>query len=310
MTLSNPRDALRIYDVASRQEWLATGLSAKQFRTLEAAGALIRMRHGAYATSQATDRAEQPADKHTLLATAAVVSLSNDHVISHQSAAIIHHLDLLNQPGVVTLTRETGPGVKNQKRKGLTVRTAPVPDRHTTPIGRARVTTPTRTVADLARSLPFMDAIVVVDSALHKHKTSKQKMRDMLAEARWPGKNAAERVIDFSDGLAESVLESCARVVFQQADLPAPQLQVEFLDHATLSIARVDFYWPEYKTAAESDGLMKYESPDVMRHQFNRDRMLHDLGCKVVHFTWRELFETPAVVIARIRKAFAAPSPW
>jgi very-short-patch-repair endonuclease len=155
-----------------------------------------------------------------------------------------------------------------------------------------------------------MDAIVVVDSALHKHKTSKQKMRDMLAEARWPGKNAAERVIDFSDGLAESVLESCARVVFQQADLPAPQLQVEFLDHATLSIARVDFYWPEYKTAAESDGLMKYESPDVMRHQFNRDRMLHDLGCKVVHFTWRELFETPAVVIARIRKAFAAPSPW
>jgi hypothetical protein len=310
MTLSNPSDALRIFEVASRKEWLATGLSPKQFRALEAAGAVVRIRHGAYATSQSVERATEPSDKYALLAVAAVVSLSSDHVISHESAAIIHHLDLLNEPGVITLTREPGPGVKNQKRTGVAVRTAPVPDGHATMIGRARVTTPTRTVADLARVLPFMDAVTVVDSALHKHKTTKQKMRDLLAGTRWPGKNAAERVIDFSDGLAESVLESCARVIFHQAGLPAPRLQAEFLDHATLSIARVDFYWPEYKTAAESDGLMKYETPDVMRRQFNRDRMLRDLGCKVVHFTWRELFDTPAVVIARIRKAFAATSPW
>jgi very-short-patch-repair endonuclease len=311
VTLSNPSDALRIYDVASRQEWLATGLSPGQLRTLEKTGSLVRMRHGAYATSEAVEGAKDPADKHALLAAATVVSLDGEHVISHESAAIIHHLDLLNLPGTVTLTRDPSATVSNRKEKGVTIRTATVPDAHTAVVGKTRVTTPARTVADLARILPSMDAVVVADSALRKRKASKQKMLDVLAETRWPGKNEAERVISFSDGLAESVLESCARVVFHEAGLPAPRLQAEFRDPATLTIARVDFYWPEHNTAAEADGLAKYDkNPDLLQRQFQRDRMLRDLGCKVVHFTWRELFDTPAVVIARISKAFAARSAW
>jgi very-short-patch-repair endonuclease len=47
-----------------------------------------------------------------------------------------------------------------------------------------------------------------------------------------------------------------------------------------------------------------------MLAQFRRDRLLRDVGYKVVHFTWRELFESPELVIARIRKALAAPSPY
>lgn len=269
------------------------------------------MRHGAYATSQAIANAAELTDKHALLAAAAVVSLDRPHAVSHESAATIHHLDVLNEPGVITLTREPGATTRNQKRTGLTIRTAPLPDPHTTTIGRTMVTTPARTVADLARLLPFMDAVVVADSAIRKRKASKRQIRDVLTDARWPGKNAAERVIEFSSGLAESVLESCARVVFHEAGLPAPQLQVEFIDHQTLAAARVDFYWPEYKTVAEADGMGKYEdNPGAMRRQFQRDQMLRDLGYKVVHFTWRELFDHPALVIARIRKAFGLPSQW
>lgn len=44
--------------------------------------------------------------------------------------------------------------------------------------------------------------------------------------------------------------------------------------------------------------------------KFRRDRVLRDAGYKVVHFTWRELFESPGVVIDRIRKALAAPAPF
>jgi very-short-patch-repair endonuclease len=311
VTLRNPFDALRIYDVATRREWLATGLSAKQLRTLAETGALVRMHYGTYATAQAIGAAKDSADKHGLQAAAVAISLDSEHVISHESAAIIHHLDLLHEPCAVTLTRQPGATVKNQKRKGVIIRTAALPGEHTQPVGRARVTTPARTVADLARVLPFMGAVVVADNALHTRKVSKQKVLDVVAGTRWPGTKKVEQVIEFSDGLAESVLESCARVVFHEADLPTPQLQVEFRDPATLSIARVDFYWPEYSTAAEGDGMKKYEdNPGAMRQQFNRDRVLRDLGQKLVHFTWRELFDYPEVVIARIRKAFAARSPW
>jgi very-short-patch-repair endonuclease len=311
VTLSDPRAALRTYDVASRKEWLAIGLSARQLRELEQAGQLVRIRYGAYATSRAVGEAQDPADKHVLVAGAAVVCQEEPHVISHESAAIIHHLDLLREPDVVTLTREPGPGVSNQRRNGLIIRTAATPAAHTALVGRTPVTTPARTVADLARILPFMDAVVVADSAIRRRKTNKQAVRDVLAGTRQPGKNAAEQVIEFSTGIAESVLESCARVVFHEAGLPAPRLQFEFHDHQTLEMARVDFYWPEYDTIVEADGMSKYErSPNMMRRQFQRDRMLRDLGHKVVHFTWRELFESPAMVIHRIRKAFAASSPW
>jgi very-short-patch-repair endonuclease len=47
-----------------------------------------------------------------------------------------------------------------------------------------------------------------------------------------------------------------------------------------------------------------------MLAQFRRDRLLRDAGYKVVHFTWRELFDTPAAVVARIRKALADPAPY
>ena len=47
-----------------------------------------------------------------------------------------------------------------------------------------------------------------------------------------------------------------------------------------------------------------------MLAQFRRDRLLRDAGYKVVHFTWRELFESPKTVIDRIRKALAAPVPY
>jgi hypothetical protein len=267
------------------------------------------LRYAAYATAEAIARATDAADAHALLAAAAVVSMRRRHVVSHESAAIIHHLDLLNEPGVVSLTAE--PEVRSRARHGLAIRAAAVPESHAMSIHGVLVTTPARTVADLARTLPFMDAVVVADSAIRKLKASKRDVRGILLEChRWPGKGAAERVIDFSNGRAESVLESCARAVFHGAGLPAPDLQAEFFDRETLATARVDFYWPEFKTVAEADGMAKYENPGDMRRQFKRDRLLRDLGCKVVHFTWHELFDYPERVIARIRQAFAAPSPW
>jgi len=114
----------------------------------------------------------------------------------------------------------------------------------------------------------------------------------------------------FSNADAESVLESCARVVFAEAGLPAPVLQAAIATADAHFIARVDFCWPACQVIAEADGMAKYDEPRRAREQIVRDTRLRDAGYKVVHFTWNELFRTPERVIARIRTAFSASTPY
>jgi hypothetical protein len=61
--------------------------------------------------------------------------------------------------------------------------------------------------------------------------------------------------------------------------------------------------WREAGVIAEADGDLKYEDSERARQQLTRDRLLHEAGHEVVHFTWRELFFEPTRVIARIRQA-------
>ena len=169
---------------------------------------------------------------------------------------------------------------------------------------------PARTVADLARTLPFMEAVVVADSATRQKLVGKAEVRAVLDGcASWPGTGQAQRVIEFANRGAESVLESCARVILAERIPEAiPEVQYNIPDPG-LSY-RVDLYYAKYRTIVELDGMMKYETRNDIRKQFDRDRALRDVGYKVVHVTWHELFDTPKTVVERIRKAFAAPSPW
>ena len=103
--------------------------------------------------------------------------------------------------------------------------------------------------------------VVVADAALYERHASKSELRRVLAGCgRWPGTSRARRVIDFADGLAESVLESCARVLFRDHGLPPPELQVHITGRDRTMIARVDFFWRRYGVVAETDGLLKYDS--------------------------------------------------
>jgi hypothetical protein len=163
-----------------------------------------------------------------------------------------------------------------------------------------------RTVVDLARRSPFIEGVVVADSALHKGKTSKDALNDMLTECvGWPGIQGARRVVEFSDGRSESVLESAARAIFHERGLPAPDLQVWVGGEMDPRIGRVDFLWGEYGTIAEADGKAKYkDQQDPAVRQLRRDTRLRDAGFEVVHFTWGELFYETDRVIARILAAF------
>jgi hypothetical protein len=134
---------------------------------------------------------------------------------------------------------------------------------------------------------------------------SRTELRRVLAVcAVWPGIGQAKTVVAFANPLSESVLESCARVVFHERGLPSPELQVAIFGDGGRAIARVDFFWRAYGVVAEADGLLKYQSGADAIAELKRDRLMREQGLEVIHFTWEELFRTPELVVSRIRAAF------
>jgi very-short-patch-repair endonuclease len=184
-----------------------------------------------------------------------------------------------------------------------------LPAEHLTRLYNLPLTTAARTVIDLARTLPFTDAVVVADSALREEKATKPELGKVLDVcAWWPGVRQARRVVEFADERAESPLESVARVIFDQSGLDSPELQATVFTPS--DAFRVDFHWRAHKVIAEADGLGKYgDHGDAVKH-LERDRRLRDAGFRVVHFTWKELFGTPELVVSRIRAAIAATTPY
>jgi Protein of unknown function (DUF559) len=298
--------------VATSAQWRGAGLSPSKLRSLIRRGYLVQVRRGTFATRPAAAAAaSDPRRAHALQVAAVRVSLGRDAVGSHQSAALIHGFDLLTQPasGLVTLTCRPPVRRRSRTTAGVLFRSAELPASHVTRACGTTVTTPARTVIDLARILPFMDSVVVADSALHTEKTTKEQLVNVCDDcAGWPGIGQARRVVAFSNGLAESVLESCARVTFDAFCLEPPEIQVTVRGEGF--VFRADFCWERHKTIGETDGLAKYTTSQDVLAQFRRDRLLRDAGYKVVHFTWRELFDTPELVITRVRKALAAPAPY
>lgn len=307
------RDALHGIVVGSTAEWHRAGLSRRHLASLIDSGHLAMVRRGAYATASILARAaEDPRLAHAVAVAGAIATGRNGGAGSHYSAARIYGIDLLSTPegDAVALTLPPGARTGRPGRNGqreLACHVAALPDAHVTEaFFGVRVTTGSRTVVDIARKSTFMAGVVAMDSALLGRHASRAEIRRVLtAGTGWPGIDKARKVADFASGLSESVLESCARVVFHEYGLPTPELQLRVHDSEGKVIARPDFCWPRYRTIADTDGLLKYQSSADMARHLNRDSMLQLLGWQVVHVTWGELFGKPDSVISRIKLAFS-----
>jgi hypothetical protein len=293
----------RVAGIVTTAELTAAGFSDDRILTLTKRGDLYQVGRGAYADGTRARETLAFADGLQLLRLAAAVAVrGSGTVVSHESAAYLYSMDLLAALEAPTLTCPPRRGRK--ARQGIRLHSAALPAGQVTVRAKLPVTTPARTVVDLARTLSFKAGVVTADSALRRTLVTKTELTAVLAScARWPGARRAAAVIDFADGLAESPLESIARIAFKDCGLPPPELQV-WLGGTDEPIGRVDFYWKQYLTIAEVDGAMKYADPERARAQLRRDSMFRDDGFEVVHFTWQQITQTPGQVAASIRNAF------
>jgi hypothetical protein len=239
-------------------------------------------------------------------------------VASHFSAAWLAGLQQWTDRGrpsappidAVWLTRPP-TGQRNQRRTDIVVRRAGLPSVDVSRQERLPVTSIARTAVDLARELPLREAIVTVDHALRMGTTTTELLSVCARQEHWPGIRRAHASISFGDPRSESALESIARAVFAAAGLPVPELQVQFSDGFGWLLERVDFWWPQFVTIGEADGLAKYEadSPEErrrrMRRSHRRDQRLSDLGVELVHFGWEDVVNPRSDLVPRLQAAFA-----
>lgn len=307
MTSGNPPDVLHGLYVLSARRWQAKGVSPKRLRALVRDGDLIRTRRGVYATRQAMEYANKDARHGHAVAAVSAIQATTGGIVSHHSAALLHGLDMLHPPdsSQVSMTFESGGGYSAD---GIARYRASLSQDQVQKVFGLPVTSVARTVIDIARVSTLMQGVVVADSALRngvtpgENGTTDEELRSALRMcAGWPGSVLAERVVRFADERAESVLESCARVVFDEHGLKPPQLQAWIPGTGY----RADFCWMDSSVIAEADGLAKYEEDPKKKiaEQMKRDKELRRLGWEVVHFTWEELFRNPRKVIQDILDA-------
>ncbi len=285
----------------------AAGLSRSQLRQLIKRGDLTPIRRGVYVLTALAEYVRgNSVGEHVLHLRAIQAEAGIKSVASHESAALIHGLDVFGRPRpeLVTLTHPRSALGSRSGGPGVRVHAAELPAGDVMRQHGVFITTVARTVVDLARTSSFRDGVVVADSALHGMKATKADLEVVVAACRrWPGVQLAKRVVAFSDHRSESVLESISRVAFHEQGLPPPNLQVR-LGGDLGFVGRVDFFWPQHKTVGEADGAVKYADTRRAMAQLERDKLLRQAGFEVVHFTYRNIIHAPAAVARDFRSAF------
>lgn len=222
--------------------------------------------------------------------------------ISHASAAIAGGIPTLGDIARPCLTVQSGTALRNLA--GVHLHRATLPEEHVVTIDGYSVTSPARTVLDIAREYGADAGVVAADYVLHQGLADHETLMAAFEVcARWPGRKAARITVAFADENAESPLESLSRLRIAANGLPMPRPQAELCDQYGRFIGRSDFYWDEFGVVGESDGDLKYDGPDSIINERGRHKAFEELGLIVVRWGWSDVFAFDKVA-RRLRTAY------
>ncbi|WP_024332767.1 hypothetical protein [Gordonia hirsuta] len=284
-----------------RKKVLETGVTAREFDAAVAGGALLAVGRGVYIDAAGlTGKADYLQRELTYRARclAAVRSDGDDppiRVLSHQSAASIHRLEVLDTERTrVHFTNGKAAGGRLKGRR-IVIHTGKLNDDDVTVLHGVSVTGLERTAVDIALTArSFAPALAVFDSAL-RHGADPDRLRQQLEVAR-TGVARARVALRYASGLAANPGESWCRAQIIAAGFPVPVLQKRYrLNDGTAAEVDHDF---EGQVVLEFDGESKYgaqwlrpgQTPaDVVVAEKRREDGLRELGLEVVRAMWDDL---------------------
>jgi very-short-patch-repair endonuclease len=169
-----------------------------------------------------------------------------------------------------------------------------------------RVTSPARTIIELARTSTSNELERAVDSAVSDGGTSPVYLAKRLRSLRGTGR-AGARMLDavLVDAGGSNALERRMLRIIREAHLPKPTCQVIHRRDGK-TVARVDFQFSGTNIVVEVDGQVAHATPRQRQHDAQRRRELDDIGVRVLTFVHDEVFHHPHRVTRDLLRVFAS----
>jgi very-short-patch-repair endonuclease len=276
----------RRHGVVTRAELRALGLSDNAIDARLRSGRLWRVHRGVYAVGRPT------------LTTAgrflaAAVSCGGNAALSHFSAAVLWGLLPQRGPRIdVTVPR----GGQRRRRGALIIHRAALPRADVTTRHAIPVTTPARTLIDLADVLPRRGLERALDEAAYL----RRDLGELAPRNGRRGSGTLAAVLVRHDAgstrtrseLEERMLGLCRRFL-----LPAPEV------NATVEGYTADFVWREQGLIVETDGWRAHGTREAFERDRRRDADLLATGWRVLRISYARLEREPEWVAQRIAAA-------
>lgn len=279
--------AARQHGIVGRDQLLAAGITNGQIRWRVGSGRLFTVFAGAYAVGV-------PAARIEAIRMAALI-VTAPSLLSHRDAAEIHEL-WEPIPGPVHVTVAHGRSIR---RPGILVhRTRHLHRNERRLIGSLRVTTPARTLVDLAATSTEGQLTRAFDEAMRLGKASRDEIAAACERsAGRPGTGHLTRLIagpalafDRTRSRPEArFLRFCAN-----QGLPIPLVNVPLLGY------EVDFLWPGARLVVELDSS-HHDSPSAKASDAARDARLAVAGYRVLRLRPQRLNVAPKALADQIR---------
>jgi hypothetical protein len=288
--------ALQQGGVVRRDQAIRAGFNDATIARRVTSGTWHRAGHGGYRLFESPGRLN--------LARAAVAVLPKA-VVSHNSAAAIHRLPLVPY-GLVTVsvhsrTTHRFPGV-------AVLRNHDLQSDHIDLVLGLPVTTPARTIIDLASSLSQRHLASVVDNSVAANVVSLDEMDSVLADIARRGKPGVQRMrAVLNDRLGDpydgTILERRGIMLLAKAGIDGFVQEYPFPWAPT---KRFDVAFPAERLAIEWDSRRWHLQMDAMRHDRSRDREAIQRGWRILRFTWADVHHAPEIVVDSVRSVLAA----
>ncbi len=177
-----------------------------------------------------------------------------------------------------------------------------------------RVTSPERTLCDLATSCTRNDLTVIADAMLsgpfRRAPLTCPDALELRVQA-WAGRRGAvvlREAIRLASTGVDSPMETLLRLLLLDAGLPRPSVNEPIYDTWGTTIHRPDLSWPQWRVAVEYDGSHHFETrgPDPTwrrRHDVARVELMQELGWIVRVMTSHDVLNSPDNATRRVRAA-------
>jgi very-short-patch-repair endonuclease len=230
---------------------------------------------------------------------AAVLACGGEARISHGTAARRH--GMLRAGADANKVEVTMPRRRRRRLEGVRIhRVQDLRDDEVTQMHGIPVTTPARTLLDIAEESPLREVEQAYAAGLRMQLVTPDDMREMVN--RHPNHRGApmwRRILAHRDGPAftRSEAEEKLLALTRSASLPRPELNVNVLGH------EVDFLWRNARVVAEVDGYAFHATSRSFALDRRRDAELTAAGYRVMRFTWADLEEDRLATIVRLAQA-------